>query len=102
MAPPPRVRLITPSAASYVWRISDARMRKLALDGDLAFRMLRWNGKPCRAYDFDACVARWGRPDPHRITLLMTSESFQITGPTPVVYEILAPRPVVLDQENEQ
>ena len=29
-----------------------------------------WGAKKCRAYSFDACVARWGDPDPDRLAML--------------------------------
>ena len=99
---PKRFCLVTPSAAAYLWRISDARLRRLALDGKLPYRTLRnWGGKPSRAYDFDTCRERWGEPDADRLDLLLRLTSYQLGREDAVIWEILAPRPVVLDESGD-
>ena len=102
MKTPPIVKVATPAAASYLWRISDSRLRRLALDGNLPFRIVTgWGRKPSRAYSYDACVERWGAPDPDRLSLLLKIELVQITGDGAATWELLVTRPVVLDQAGD-
>ena len=102
MKNPPILKAATPAAASWLWRISDSRLRRLALDGNLPYRIVTgWGRKPSRAYSFDACARRWGQPDPDRLCLLMTIELLQITGAGAATWELLVTRPVVLDQAGD-
>ena len=102
MKKPPILKAATPAAASYLWRISDSRLRRLALDGKLPYRIVTgWGRKPSRAYSFDACVKRWGQPDPDRLCLLLKIELVQITGDGGTIWELLVTRPVVLDQAGD-
>ena len=94
-------KVITPVAASWIWKISDARLRRLAIDGKLPYRTLRGWGKPTRVYFFDACVSRWGAPDEDRLSLLMTLTSYQIRSHGATIWEILTVRPHVLDNNDE-
>ena len=76
-------------------------MRRLALDGKLPYRTVRGLGpKPCRAYEWDACCSRWGEPDPDRVVLLLTITAYQMSSKGAAVFEILTPRPVVLDDDG--
>ena len=98
---PTRVTLITPVAASWIWQISDARLRRLAIDGKLPHRTLRGWGKPTRVYFFDACVERWGAPDDERLSMLMTVTAYQIRSPGATLWEIMTVRPTVLDDDGD-
>ena len=96
------IRVCTPAAASYLWRISDARLRRLALDGALPFRTVKgWGRKACRVYDFEACRARWGEPDPDALDLLLRLELIQIANRGGVRFELFTPRPVVVDHNGD-
>ena len=102
MKKPPILKAATPAAASYLWRISDSRLRRLALDGKLPYRIVTgWGRKPSRAYDYASCCKRWGQPDPDRLCLLMTIELLQITGDGAAAWELLVPRPVITDQAGD-
>ena len=99
---PRHITIVTPQAASWLWQISDARMRRLALDGKLAYRIVHGLGsKRSRAYDFAACVERWGEPDPDRLEGLLRISSLQVTAKGGAVFELLTPRPVVLDHAGD-
>ena len=98
---PTRATLITPIAASWIWKISDARLRRLAIDGKLPHRTLRGWGKPARVYFFDACVSRWGAPDDERLSMLMKLTSYQMRTPGATIWEILTVRPKVLDDDGD-
>ena len=102
MVPTPKnVILITPRAGAWLWRISATRLRQVALDGALPYRTVRNITTPGRAYMFDACVARWGEPDPDRLSLLLAIDVLQGTGRGAAVFTIYTPRPVVLDADGE-
>ena len=94
-----------PSAAAWCWRITADRMRRLALDGRLEFRVVRGVvPQASRAYTFDALVARWGDPDPDRFSMLHCFEVLHLTGPDPnvgVMYEIHAMTPSVDYHEGD-
>lgn len=91
---PPIIRVVSPEAAAYLWRISDARLRRLALDGKLAHATIKgWGRKPCRCFAFDACVERWGSPDPDRLSLLLCLSLLQVTSEGAAVWELYVPRP---------
>ena len=90
----PTIRIVTPEAASFMWRISDARLRQLALEGKLEHVTVKgWGRKPCRAYSFEACRKRWGDPDPDRQSLLLCLSLFQLTGRGAATWELYLPRP---------
>ena len=90
-------KIVAPEAATYLWKISDARLRRLALDKKLPHVTVKgWGRKPCRAYSFDACAERWGEPDPDRLCLLATFHILQVTGAGGAVWELYVPRPTVL------
>ena len=98
---PTTAKVITPIAASWIWKISDARLRRLAIDGQLPHRTLHGWGKPTRVYFFDACVSRWGAPDDDRLSLLMTLTAYQMRSPGSTIWEILTVRPKVLDDDGD-
>ena len=96
------VQVITPVAASWIWKISDARLRRLAIDGKLPYRTLRhWGGKPTRVYFFDACVSRWGAPDDERLSMLMTLTAYQVRSVGATIWEILTVLPTVIDDDGD-
>ena len=72
-------------------------MRRLRLDGKLKTRRVEGWGKPFLAYSFEDCRARWGEPDAIRLALLLKIELLQIAGEGGAVWELIAPRPLVLD-----
>ena len=98
---PDRYTLIVPSAAAWLFRRSDARLRRLALDGELPTRTVKWASKPARAYLYTSLVERWGKPHPDRLGALLRLESFQVTSEGGAVWEILVLRPVVLDDAGD-
>ena len=94
----PTIQLVTPRAAAYLWRRTEARMRRLRLDGKLQTRRVEgWGSKPFLAYSFESCRARWGEPDANRLALLLKVEVLQIAGDGGAVWELIAPRPIVVD-----
>ena len=97
------VQVITPVAASWIWKISDARLRRLAIDGKLPYRTLvNWGGKPSRVYFFDACVSRWGAPDGDRLSMLLGMTAYQVRGSEgATIWEILTVVPSVLDHDGD-
>ena len=98
----PIVKIVSPAAAAFLWQISDARLRRLALDGAMPYRRIRgWGRKGSRAYLFDACCDRWGSPDPDRLALLQTVSLLQVSGKGGVIWELTTPMPVVLDQDGD-
>ena len=104
MSDPARTTIILPSAAAWLWRISDARLRRLAIDGALPYRRVaRWGaGRPARAYLFEACVARWGEPDPDKLAGLVRIEINQLSSAGPALWELLALRPLVERGDGKQ
>ena len=99
---PPVAQIITPSAAAWLWPVSDARLRRLALDGDLPFVTIRgWGRKPSRAYSFAHCVGRWGDPPADRLALLLRLQLTQITGSGGRTWEVMVIRPSVLTGDGE-
>ena len=99
---PPPVRIVSPAAAAFLWGRSEARMRRLRLDGALPTRRVEgWGGKPFLAYSYEACCARWGEPDPDRLAALLNVQVLQITSAGSAVWEVIAPRPVVVDENGE-
>ena len=102
MKAPKTIRIITPAAACYLWQRSDGLLRRLALDGKLAYRTIHGLGpKPMRGYLFDACVERWGEPDQDRLGFLVTVTSYQVGKDVGAVWEILMRRPHVLDEGGD-
>ena len=98
---PARYSVITPHAAAYVFRISDARLRRLALDGRLRTRTLAGSGwKPCRVYDVDELSSRW-EADTDRLRLLLKVEIFQVLRTGGAVWQVYMPRPAVVDGDGE-
>ena len=98
---PETFRIITPHAASWLWRRSDARLRRLALDSKLPHRTLKgWGRKPSRVFSFDACVERWGEPDPDRLCLLLTVTMFQVTSKGSATWELITARPHVVGDDG--
>ena len=98
-------KLVLPPAATYLWRVSDARMRQLAIDGVLGFRLVEGFGRrPTRAYLWSDLVKRWGQPDADRLDLLLKIDVLQIgelcagSQPGTAVWTIYFPRPVVIDE----
>ena len=91
----PNIQLVTPAAAAYLWRISEARMRQLRLDGELKTRVVRWGNKPFHAYTVESCRARWGDPDSDRLDLTLTVEWIDATAA--VTWELIAVLPRVED-----
>ena len=73
--------------------------RRLALDGKLPFRVVRtgWGAKKCRAYSFDACVARWGDPDPDRLAMLEPGAQRvnQVDSRGGTAWKLYAPLPTI-------
>ena len=95
------VRIVTPKIAVWLWKRPDSWLRRLALDGKLPYRWIRpsWGGGPVRGYSFDACCARWGAPDPDRLSLVESQviDSYQIDSRGAVRWQILTAQPGVLD-----
>lgn len=91
----PTIRLVTPAAAAYLWRISEARMRRLRLDGELRTRTVRWGSKPFHAYEFESLRERWGEPDADRLDLSLTVKWTDATAA--VTWELIAVLPRVED-----
>ena len=94
--PVPVVRLVTPNVASRLFGISDARLRRLALDGKLPYRIAHGlGGRPCRAYPWAWLVERYGAPDPDTVRLLTVAiECLQI-GEGVAVWELLIAHPSI-------
>ena len=77
-------------------------MRRLRLDGKLATRRVEgWGGRPFRAYSFDDCRARWGEPDPDRLSVLLKVSVQQFTSDGGAIWELYAVRPMVVDEAGE-
>ena len=74
-------------------------MRKLASQGALPFRVVRggWGGKPSRGFDFAACVARWGDPDPDRLAMLEPGAQRvnQVDSRGGTAWKLYAPLPTI-------
>ena len=103
MIEPKKYTIVTPAAASWLWQISDARMRRLAIDGKLRFRIVRNIGpKPTRCYDFDALVERWGDPpDPDRIETIQRLTAYNLGKKRSTIWTILTLRVHVEDHVGE-
>ena len=98
---PETFRVLTPAAASYVFGVSDARLRRLALDGALPFRTLAGTGwQPCRVFRFEDCAARW-EPDLDRLGLLLKVSLLQLGRGGAMRWEVYMPRPHVVDGDGE-
>ena len=92
--------VLTPAAAAYVFGISDARLRRLALDGRLRTRTLTGTGwKPSRVYFLDDLRARWAEV-PDRLDLLLKVSLLEIGRETGTLWEVYMPRPRVVDTEE--
>ena len=98
---PTAYKIVSPEAAAYIWRISDARLRRLALDGKLKHVSVTGWGKASRAYSFEACRERWGEPDADRLCLLSRFDLFQVTGEGGAVWELYVKRPAVVDSDGK-
>ena len=97
---PRRIVVITPHAAAYVFRVSDARLRRLALDGKLRTRTLSGSGwKPTRVYSFDDCAKRW-LLDLDRLGLLVKLELTQI-GDGAATWQVYMARPAIVDRDGD-
>ena len=103
MAEPKEFTIVTPAAASRLWQISDARMRRLAIDGKLPFRIVTNIGpKPTRCYDYDSLVERWGYPpDPDRMVNCQRLTAYNIGEKRGTIWTILTLRAHVYDQEGK-
>ena len=100
MAKQHRVSLILPNAAAWVFGVSEARMRRLALDGVLPYRTVRGIGRPCRGYLLDALHERW-EADPDRLGMLHIFDTLHVRSRGAVNCEIYAAPPRVDYHEDD-
>ncbi len=100
MAEPTYIRVITPAAAAYLWRKSPVTLHNL--DAGFAGVWLKESGrKPCRLFSFKTLCERWGEPDDNRLAMLEIRElPMHITSDGGTVWELVSPRPMVVDQDG--
>lgn len=69
----------------------------------MPFRTLRgWGRRPCRVYSFDACIERWGEPDPDRLCLLLRIVlPVHARANDAACWELFTPRPLVVDEHGD-
>ena len=94
--PVPVVRLVAPNVASRLFGVSDARLRRLALDGEAPHRVAHGlGGKPCRAFSWGWLVDRYGEPDPDAVRILTVAIECLEIGATVAVWELLIAHPSI-------
>ena len=93
---PPTFTIISPESAALLFGVTPAWIRRLAVAGEIPSVVLRTSGrKACAAYSFDACVERWGAPDPDRIALMVHVPLMQTTGAGAAIFNLIMPRPML-------
>ena len=97
---PPRIDVITGAAASWVFGVSLAELRRVAIAGAVPVRRVKHLGpRTCNAYDLTACRQRWPA-DPERLSMLARAELLQIDSRRSAIWNLYSIRPSVTDDDG--